>query len=854
MAPVIGRKHCGKYLRTRRSRRANSAFYNWHSLRYRFTLAFFVSALVFSMALFSTELGAQSYVVSNPNAVFVDVNQRRAALATYGAIGRGWTLVNPYAGLQSGLPTVSFSGAVVSLVESVFQNSQGQTQVNDLADVAFTNLTTSDGYSAAKFGVWFGQVYGTTTLFAQFKPSQDPNLANIPGLTVDLQFTGDPGSGAINVPPYGQFSQLDPTLQRTLLAIVAQLPQILQNNTQLIVGAAGGGRTLWSLASAITAAQQFDNLIFSTPAPMFPAVPTYTCDVTGAPYTSCVEDPQVTAFASYLADYGADYLATGDPGVAANLLNNLRTWAAGGSLLVYPGYDPNNPNDSDIRIIYNINDFLSPVLVNTWVMLRRDPSVTAVDSGLIEGWIDQLLGFTTAPSGGSSVTPFPPNNMGDLFASVLMAWGIDTNNNVNFAAGVQRYIYTLSQQTNPNGSFPLEVSRGACALRYQNTRIGNLVAIAEMAASQGYDLYSMSFNGVTLDTAIEFLLDATANPALVAGYTAQNGVCNLPTGSPIEISTYTVASGQYIGSAWIESYIARFPNTTLGQRLQYLITGGLNAARPLYNPNSGGLTTAFSAVPPALSGASLVAAVLPSSRSVQVGATATAFATIINSGSATANGCGLAPSTNTTSYFAYQTTDPTTNALTGTLSTPADIAAGQAQSFVFSLTPYGSFNPTTVALDFACTDANPAGSITGLDTLLLSASTAPVPDVVALAATAHNDGIVHVTGSPAQGAFAVATVNVGASGAITATANTGGATLPLTINLCQTNPSTGQCTTSIGPSVPTTINSNATPTFGVFATASGGVPFVPQTNRIFVEFSDATGTVRGSTSVAVETQ
>jgi threonine/homoserine/homoserine lactone efflux protein len=46
--------------------------------------------------------------------------------------------------------------------------------------------------------------------------------------------------------------------------------------------------------------------------------------------------------------------------------------------------------------------------------------------------------------------------------------------------------------------------------------------------------------------------------------------------------------------------------------------------------------------------------------------------------------------------------------------------------------------------------------------LLLSASISPGPDVVALSATAQNDGIVHVTGSPSQGAFAVATVNLGA--------------------------------------------------------------------------------------------
>ena len=78
--------------------------------------------------------------------------------------------------------------------------------------------------------------------------------------------------------------------------------------------------------------------------------------------------------------------------------------------------------------------------------------------------------------------------------------------------------------------------------------------------------------------------------------------------------------------------------------------------------------------------------------------------------------------------------------------------------------------------------------------------------------------------------------------------------MPLAISLCQTNPMSGQCISSIGSSVTTTINANATLTFAIFAMTSSAVPFLPQTNRIFVEFSDANGTVRGSTSVAVETQ
>jgi hypothetical protein len=79
-------------------------------------------------------------------------------------------------------------------------------------------------------------------------------------------------------------------------------------------------------------------------------------------------------------------------------------------------------------------------------------------------------------------------------------------------------------------------------------------------------------------------------------------------------------------------------------------------------------------------------------------------------------------------------------------------------------------------------------------------------------------------------------------------------TLPLSISLCQTDPASGQCISSVGPSVSTTINANATPTFAIFATANATVPFVPQTNRIFVLFTDAGGIVRGATSVAVQTQ
>jgi hypothetical protein len=251
---------------------------------------------------------------------------------------------------------------------------------------------------------------------------------------------------------------------------------------------------------------------------------------------------------------------------------------------------------------------------------------------------------------------------------------------------------------------------------------------------------------------------------------------------------------------------------------------------------------------------SLVAAVLPASRSVQLGATATAFATIINTGAAPGTNCAVAPVAPVPTTFVYQTTDPTTNALTGTANTPVNIAAGAAQSFVIAPTPTAAFNAADVGFSFACTNAAAAPVETGLNTLLLSASTSPVPDVVALGATASNDGILHIPGASGSNAFAVATVNLGSSSAITASVSTAGATLPLALTLCQTNPATGQCISAIGGTVTTTISANATPTFAIFGTASGAIPFNPANSRIFVQFSDSTGVVRGETSVAIETQ
>jgi photosystem II stability/assembly factor-like uncharacterized protein len=276
-----------------------------------------------------------------------------------------------------------------------------------------------------------------------------------------------------------------------------------------------------------------------------------------------------------------------------------------------------------------------------------------------------------------------------------------------------------------------------------------------------------------------------------------------------------------------------------------------------------GLVYAFAVRPDPCDPTPLVAAVLPASRSTQVDHTVTAFVSVINAGSTLASTVGLSLATPLAATFAYQTTNPTTNQITGTPNTPVDIPAGRSQTYVIAVTPMSAFGSTNVGLTFGGANTAPPDTLIGIDTLLLSASTTPVPDIVALAATVNNDGIVNVpnptvtalaAAAPPVGVFAVATVNVGAGAMITASADTGGASLPLSVSICQTIPTTGACQGTAGPGVTTQIDANATPTFGIFVSASGVVPFDPANNRVFVRFKDAGGVTRGATSVAVRTQ
>ena len=247
----------------------------------------------------------------------------------------------------------------------------------------------------------------------------------------------------------------------------------------------------------------------------------------------------------------------------------------------------------------------------------------------------------------------------------------------------------------------------------------------------------------------------------------------------------------------------------------------------------------------------LVSSVLPTSRSVKVDALATAFATIINTSDAAANGCSVVPLTPLDGAYFFQTTDPTTNAVTGGPNAPVDIPGQGLQTFVFGLVPGAELGGLDVVMRYDCANTEPAPQFPGINSIQLSADYDDVPDVVALVAASA--GTVDLDTQTGNGVFAVATVNVGAAGRVNFAASMSNPQFDTVINWCETD-AQSLC---IDPLTSTPLAVDVVPggtrTFGVFVTGIDPIPFAPGQNRINVIFYDDLGVVRGSSSVAVRT-
>ena len=223
---------------------------------------------------------------------------------------------------------------------------------------------------------------------------------------------------------------------------------------------------------------------------------------------------------------------------------------------------------------------------------------------------------------------------------------------------------------------------------------------------------------------------------------------------------------------------------------------------------------------------------------------------VMNTGTTAAEGCTIAPLSRIEGVlFLFAPVDAVTSALSGPANSPVDIPAGSSQKFNITFVPSVPFAPIEVQFNVVCTNTGSAAIIPGLNTFVLSASLTPIPDLVAL--TSAPGGILSIPSGTSSGVFLIASLNLGAAGLITMSADTGATALPVGLLVCEFNAALGTCFQP--PSVttpPRTITSGEVTFYAVFVISQGtAIPLNPFTNRVFARFRDFGNVVRGLTNV-----
>jgi hypothetical protein len=176
------------------------------------------------------------------------------------------------------------------------------------------------------------------------------------------------------------------------------------------------------------------------------------------------------------------------------------------------------------------------------------------------------------------------DNKGYLWASLAMAYGIIAEDDayVRRATGIYQGAIRAMRS---DGSLPNDSGRGGSAVHYTNKAIASLVLTAELAAGQGVDLYGYASGGKTIHTAIDYLVRATQQPALIAGYAAED------TGASFrgfDANNQKLDWVRTSSAAWGAYYIKRFPQLSTAQNLQR-VSSFLRAPRPETDAPSGGI-------------------------------------------------------------------------------------------------------------------------------------------------------------------------------------------------------------------------------------------------------------------------
>ena len=169
-----------------------------------------------------------------------------------------------------------------------------------------------------------------------------------------------------------------------------------------------------------------------------------------------------------------------------------------------------------------------------------------------------------------------------------MLLGLMLGDDARYQKGLASGFYRQIGGMRPDGSFPLEADRGLTALENSNRNIALLVYAAQIAASQGSDLYAARVDGRGLEDAIGFLLRAADDNAVIDVYARanRNPSQDHPVFAPGRAGD---PFGNQAARGWVKLYTERFPASPDRRGA----ARARRAARRISNDSVGGYVTCY---------------------------------------------------------------------------------------------------------------------------------------------------------------------------------------------------------------------------------------------------------------------
>ena len=255
-----------------------------------------------------------------------------------------------------------------------------------------------------------------------------------------------------------------------------------------------------------------------------------------------------------VADGASRYVVTGDHAEATCVASLLSRWAAAKTLLDYTSKESS-------QAWYQVEWTLSSISL-AYSVVQSDPAITADQRKQILQWMHDVTEYMF-DQGPRPDDHSRENNHSYWRALCATSVGVLTSDNNLYRRGLEQYMRAIGQM-NADGSLPLEMARHENALHYQSFALEPLVMVADLAARQGTDIYSVRSNGHTIADAVGFLVRASANLDLMKQYAS-------------EPQTFSLFSGKK-PPAWVEFWAARYPgepwSTLLKQPLSDSVIGG----------------------------------------------------------------------------------------------------------------------------------------------------------------------------------------------------------------------------------------------------------------------------------------